>query len=91
MATAGTRFFRPQCGHVITFVDMLTSSGVVVTDARIVVADAEFAVDHSDTDDRTVLNVAGEQGAPDAGLHLAGDETAEWAGTVDGIEAMLRR
>ena len=80
----------PQCGHVITFVEHADSSGVAHAGARLCVTTSSPST-HSTTIDRTVLDVASEQRPPDPGLHLAGDEPAQRPGTVDRVEALLRR
>ena len=58
---------------------------------RVLVPDDEPVVLQLDPDDRAVLDLAGEQGAADAGLDLAGDEAAQRPGAVDRVEALARR
>src|ERR1700733_9637908 len=62
------------------------SGGVLV--GGILVADGKLAVGVSDTDDRAVEDVAGEQGAADPGLYLPADEPAHGPPPVDRVVAL---
>src|SRR5689334_1582924 len=53
-------------------------------------AHGQAAVPHLDPYGRAVVDVVGQQGASDRGLHLAGDVAAQRAGAVDGVEALAR-
>src|SRR5437588_340900 len=62
------------------------STGLCV---RIRVGHRQLPLGEVDADDGAVPDVAAEQGAPDPGLDLAGDEPAQRAGPVDGVVALL--
>jgi len=55
---------------------------------RVLVGHGELAAGQVDPDHRAVPDVAGEQGAADAGLDLAGDEPAQRPGAEDGVVAL---
>src|SRR5690606_3632390 len=51
--------------------------------------DREIAVPDVDLDRAAVRDVPGDQRSADLGLHLAGDETPQWPGTVHRVETPL--
>src|SRR2546428_10327710 len=56
---------------------------------RIRVRDRQLPLRKIDADDGAVPDVPSEQGAPDPGLDLPGDEPAQRAGPVNGVVALL--
>jgi hypothetical protein len=67
-----------------------TGSGPLTCSPGVLVADGDLALGRVYPDDGALLDVAGQQRAPDAGLHVARDEAAKRRSPLHGIESLLR-
>src|SRR5580704_2235124 len=76
LAVAGTRFLRPQFGHVMTAPSAMGRASLSARGGlrAILITDCQFRFFQVDLDDRAIADVPGQQGAPDPRLDFPGDE-----------------